>query len=459
MCYYYVMQNDSKNTDIIDRYIDAFKTSGQGDEICTRRLVEQFAFDAGFDKHEVRSLIDESDECILRGDNYLAQKLAEPALTEFQKAYYIHPDSEPLLEKLVAASLLLLRKNKDGETRHQAEDYIQKGIDLYPSNTYFYKALKKLHSNKAPAIGIAFMLFVGAMIAGAIFYLMPLGSDTFDSDPPAVELTAPESEVAPAPESVVIEMITTDDTPAAIVQDRTSWKDTGSDIQLSIKHNFDSSLLTLVPYSLVVNDYGDSWSLEFNGLVYSDSREVDTLIAQAEIIDTDGNVVDVEKVDIIDYQPSMLPDETAAFDVLFYNDTAMPDLDYMKFTISQLESTPVTAVDNGDEIQSDIDEYRSRNVSFYERENSYSAFFGEYTNSVVVRATNTGERAIRHMKVVLKAMDAKGRSIGRDDSYLVTSSEPPLLAGETRVARFYLNFDTDVEAFIDSYFVEIERLE
>lgn len=453
---------------IIDRYIDAFKSAHLNEDITTRRQVEQFALDAGFDKHDVRSLIDESDECILRGDNYLAQKLAEPALAEFQKAHYVQPDSESLLEKLVAASLLFIRKTKDGETRHMAEEYINKGIDQYPSNTYFYKALKRLHSNKAPAIGIALMLFVGVLVASTIYYLMPMGAaDTGYDDTVALESEKTQGAVETQAsldskaKNIEIEMLVTDDDTSIEpgIPDRTSWKETGSDIQLSIKHNFDSKVVTLVPYSLVISDYGDSWSLEFNGLVYSDSKEVETLIAQAEIIDTKGNLVDAEKVDIIDYQPSMLPHETAAFDVLFYNDTPMPDLDYMKFTISQIESTPVIAVENGDEIPSDIDDYRSRDLSFYERENSYSEFFGEYTNSVVIRATNTGSRAIRHMKLILKAMDAKGRAIGRDDNYIVSSSEPPLLPGETRVARFYLKFDTDVEAFINGYFVEIESIE
>jgi len=216
---------------------------------------------------------------------------------------------------------------------------------------------------------------------------------------------------------------------------------------------------TFQPPTAQVNYYPDRSYLTLKGvLVNKSNQELSRLELQIEYLDEEGGRLGVETWEALSgYEALRRPHDRIPITLVQKVD---PKVKQVRLTVHSLEGTPVQpgiiyepAILKGDETLRWPDPPAEMAISLAERRAQSIEFSatGKVSHQAIWEFTNTGKVAIRQFKVRINYFDANGREIVNDDRaaerYLVLSSDPPMLPGETRLLKNILVGDRPVARY------------
>ena len=191
--------------------------------------------------------------------------------------------------------------------------------------------------------------------------------------------------------------------------------------------------------------YQDSFGYELRGLVTNNSdQEIKGITATMELLDAKDNAVAYKKFDLRgNYRPALRAGESYGFNELIFHkgfpeNFAHPQT--IRVTLDSIESNIAAKDISKSETTLHWSDDKPQQFSFRVLERSspivQNQFGDDWRIKKTYEITNQGEGVVKHMKLKLEALSSEGSVVGKYESYLISSSSPPMEPKETRLAFF-----------------------
>ncbi|MDB9314150.1 hypothetical protein PN462_13645 [Spirulina sp. CS-785/01] len=381
--------------------------------------LEAIALELGLTPPELETLRQYGGKSLTRGQGYLDYERWEDAITELTQAQMIFPLSPDVLYGLAAAyygRYQAQQRPQDKETATQlAKDCLHQKAD-------YSAALALLNQiDAAPKPWRRRILTWGGVVGGMITIMglsYALFSQMFYSTQPPtpVTLTSPES----LKESSSL-VVTDTDEDAIPIRFR------------------EANLLLEVPQSRL-NVYADAAFYKMQGILVNESQEeLAEIEAKVRFLDNQGEMMAEETQMILRRSHAPLrPTDRHAFSLI---KAVPPTLAQVEIDFNILEQFPAARAYESSqplELVWLLDKPQEVNLAVKERTHTQRNYTETVTHQAIWEITNTGEVGLRLVKMQVQFFNQAGEVLEKRDRYLVSSSEPPLLPGETRLLKSIL---------------------
>lgn len=429
-----------KQADIIAAYVTKVGDLQHArQEALSDEELKSIALELGLRPEDIARADKAADEHLRRAANYQQHDLLDDALGELRAAVVLRPLDHDVLLALARCHAARWRARGDDDDRDEADRIARKLIEIAPDDARAFALRRDLQapatktpSTTAPtvgatALGIGLTAVLGGI--GMIFMMLVTRCDA-PPEPMTAEVTAP----APAPVPVPAP------TPAITTGTR----------EVSVS----SVPLVALPGAELsgarteLSLYDDSWSFRVSGRLRNGSAAVITeLTGEVQLLDPDGGVVATKAFDVQEgYQPALRPGEVRGFDALMYADSYPPGfvapVEARLRITSQAHETAAASYPPDAPVAlswGSAGPPPGVSVSAARRVSSYTTSFSDklHHRAAYTFTVDEGSASVQLLKVQLQHLDADGNRIEEDDdTYVVSTSEPPLEPGEARVIAF-----------------------
>ncbi|NEZ57423.1 FxLYD domain-containing protein [Adonisia turfae] len=405
---------------IIETYIQRLLA---WEEPLTADKLSALAEEVGLSSEDVAAVQQKAQDHLERGRNYLDFDCLDEAITELTQATALDPLNFESLQTLTYAYDQRYGKHKHIEDKQQAIALAKRCLELNPSNE---DAVMLISALEHEVSGRQRLLWFG--LAG----LLLLGGSKF-----TVDTIVKRSEIRQLTQDAVLEV-----TPG---QPPSQTPGTGTKIDIPI--NFDQPGVVIEPRLSRLDNYTDSSYYTLQGVVLNDSdQEIDSLQLQIEYLNKDGVAIATDSTDAIaENDATVRPGDSHAFDLIQKITPELTDVRLNLTTIDEVPAPPNYAqappIDYTWSFQQPTQvkfalATRSENFNLYDLTDS--AFFDAEWS-----VTNTGDSAIRKLKLQASFYNTNGELILNQDILAVYGSDAPMLPGEVRPVRVIKSIEQD----------------
>jgi hypothetical protein len=422
----------------------------------TEADVRDIALEVGLSEEDLARAKREGQDHLERGREFMHRQRYGDAVAEFDEALALLPGRIEARVELANARAHRFLAHGNPMDRQRAEQLARECLEIDPSNDAAYNVLDLIEPDNvrqaragaanagahSPGSGAgrsgnsAAVLFalaaVGTLLVlggGAVGWLLMSG-DADHGGPPA------ESEKVASPPAVVDEVSPEQASPQTPPGTPTKPSTRGTrELQVDVTDRSGNGL-GLEVRSSEMRPGSDNAFYRLKGLVLNEGdNEIEEIKARVVFVDENGEALKSESGRRIlsSHEPIMRPGGAHAFGLLLrgHPDARGLQLEYewAKAVPTDGSYSPSTPI----ELHREAGQERwqlgaaEREMSWSERSFSDDGFF-----RATFEMTNKGGGPIRSLKLKAEFYDAAGQLIGQDETYVVTSSEPPLLPGETR---------------------------
>lgn len=412
-------------------------------EPITAQKLDELATEIGLSPDDIAAIHKQAQDHLSRGKNYIDFDCFDEAIEELTQAASLDPLNLEILQTLTTAYDGRYQKNKKPADKTAAIQTAKRCLDVAPDDVTATKLIASLETPKKSPLkrvmgGLGTLLLVVGVYGSKPIIKMLFSSN---SSPIDIELDIPERELNlddilsdtsanSAPQATE----TTTDIPAAVAATDNNAIENAPEVDIPVI--FEQPGLTIDPRLSRLSNYDESSFYKLQGVLINDSdQEIDSLRLQVDYLDNAGNVLLSDSTMALDTHEGMMrPGDHHAFDLIKKINPTLTQLRLSVTTVDQLPapasyptaqpldySWPSSKQSPG--IKFELTR-RRENFSTYAADNGYfEADWG---------ITNTGDQAIRGLKLAVTFYAKNNRKLGVNEVFVVSSSDTALLPGEVR---------------------------
>ncbi|MDX2097735.1 MAG: FxLYD domain-containing protein [Leptolyngbyaceae cyanobacterium bins.59] len=357
----------------------------------------------------------------LRGLGYAHHRRWNDAITELSQAVALKPTDVDMMYHLADAYKERWLVTQESRDRQEAMQLAKRCLELNPSHEPSFALLNTLDQPPLPVLRRyhpGTMKWFFGLVGFSILFLMVAGFVSMVFIRQSPQITEPTT-VSPVEDS---------ETPQpgeVAVPARLEAGDETGKISLQVRDShyttFGSNFYTL---SADVKNTGKT--------------EIHALKLKIELLDQQGNVLQTDFHDTVsDGDAPLRPGDEIGFERLIEKAARTQSVRVSIQTIKEKPAAQTYSPSQGLPIQwlsqrpSEVNiEVRERNSQF----DNYSS--GSAYHTVILEVKNTGQVAVKELKLQIQTLDADDRILSSEEYFWVSSSEPSLLPGKSRVKRF-----------------------
>ncbi|MEM8611328.1 MAG: hypothetical protein AAGF93_04860 [Cyanobacteria bacterium P01_H01_bin.105] len=389
----------------------------------TADQLSALATEVGLDSDDMAAVQQQAQDHLERGRNYLDFNCLDEAIDELTQAVTLDPLGFESLQALAYAYDQRYGKQKNAKDKKQAIALAKRCLEASPSDA---EAVMLISALEYDASGRRRFIWLG--LAGLIAML---------GFKPVMNIMTTRSEIKRLSQTAATSSI---EAPARSVSAETGGS---ADIPIIL----DQAGLTLEPRLSRLDNYEDSSYYTLQAVLLNDSvQEIDGLQLQVEYLDSDDVAIATDsKVAIADNDATVRPGDHHAFDIIHKTTPDLANVRLSVTTIDELPAPPVytqaTSIDYTWSFQQPLQltfdlAVRSENLEIYDLTDS-AYFDAEWA------IANTGDTAIRKLKLQVDFYNQKGDFILSEDILAVYGSDTPMLPGEVRPLRVIKSIEKD----------------
>lgn len=409
-------------------------------EPITAQTLDQLATEIGLSPDDMAAIHKQAQDHLSRGKNYIDFDCFDEAIEELTQAASLDPLNLEILQTLAAAHEGRYQKNKKTADKTAAIQTAKRCLDVAPDDVTATKLIASLDTPKKSPFksvlgGVGTLLLVVGVYGSKPIIKMLFSSNSsptidIELDIPERDLNLddilPDSAASSAPQATE----TTTDTPGG------GNNAIENPPEVDIPVIFEQPGLTIEPRLSRLSNYDDSSFYKLQGVLVNESdQEIDSLRLQVDYLDNAGNVLLSDSTMALDTHEGMMrPGDHHAFDLIKQINPTFTQLRLSVTTVDQLPApASYPAAQSLDYIWPSAKQSpgikfeltrRRENFSTYAADNGYfEADWG---------ITNTGDQAIRGLKLAVTFYSENNRTLGVNEVYVVSSSDTALLPGEVR---------------------------
>ncbi|MFG6096173.1 FxLYD domain-containing protein [Leptothoe sp. ISB3NOV94-8A] len=424
---------------IIETYIQRLLA---WEEPLTADKLSALAAEVGLSSEDVAAVQQKAQDHLERGRNYLDFDCLDEAITELTQATALDPLNFESLQTLTYAYDQRYGKHKHIEDKQQAIALAKRCLELNPSNEDAVMLISALEHEVSGRQRLLWFGLAGLLLLGGLKF--------------TVDTIVKRSEIRQLTQDAVLEA--TPGQPSSQTPDRPSAApntaaediaiDTpGTGTAVDIPISFDQPGVVIEPRLSRLDNYTDSSYYTLQGVVLNDSdQEIDSLQLQIEYLNKDGVAIATDSTDAIaENDATVRPGDSHAFDLIQKITPELTDVRLNLTTIDEVPAPPNYAqappIDYTWSFQQPTQvkfalATRSENFNLYDLTDS--AFFDAEWS-----VTNTGDSAIRKLKLQASFYNTNGELILNQDILAVYGSDAPMLPGEVRPVRVIKSIEQD----------------
>ncbi|MGD1855273.1 MAG: hypothetical protein ACFB2W_13600 [Leptolyngbyaceae cyanobacterium] len=392
------------------------------EEPVTPQRLDALAAEVGLGPDDIAAVRKQAQAHLTRGQNYIDFDCLDEAIDELGQAASLDPLNLEILQTLAAAYKTRYQNNKSSTDKTAAIQTARRCLDVAPDDATAVQLIAQLDKpRKSLRPWIAGGLGLLLLAMGAALEIAPLNRRI----PPRVELDIPIQELD------LEEIFSTPTEPSVPLVNETADAGAG---EVDIPVLFEQPGLQIEPRRSRLSNYKNSSFYKLQGVLVNDSnQEIDSLRLQVDYLDKNDQVILTKGVMAFDtHEGIMRPGDRHAFDLI---QETTPNLAQLRLQVATLDQLP--APSSYPEAQSIDYSWANapQNIKFdlNLRQENFSTYT---TGSSYFRAdwgiTNTGDRAIRKLKLAVKFYSKEGRQLESKDILVVYGSDVALLPGEVR---------------------------
>ncbi|NEO25383.1 MAG: hypothetical protein F6K03_00420 [Kamptonema sp. SIO4C4] len=413
------------NDEILETYLKQVWDVRQNAHLSLQQAdLEAIALELGLTPQDLEALRQYATDCLTRAKGYLEYKRWDDAIAELTNAQTVFPLSPEILYSLASAYYGRYQQQQHKRDQQRAtrlaKDCLQQQAD-YPAAL---ELLNQIDASQKPwpkrILALGGVLVAMIAITGLSYSFF---SKMFRSTPPPTPVTG----TLPSSEETSSVRITDTDENA-----------------IPIRFQQEGILLE-IPQSRL-NVYPDSAFYKLQGiLVNQRNRELAQIEANFTFLDNQGTAIANETQMILRRSHAPLrPSDRHAFNLI---QTVPATLAQVQINVNILEQLPAARSYEPSQPIDLVwlfDPPQEVALEAKERTHTQRNYSETVTHQAIWEITNTGEVGLRLVKMQVKFYDQKGDLLESRDRFLVSSSEPPLLPGETRLLKSLLTgLDTE----------------
>lgn len=383
--------------------------------------LKKVATDMGLSEQQWIDLQNVCEDHVRRGQGFLRYENVEDAVEEFNAALEINPFHRAAIDGLAQAYHSRYLITGDEEDKAKSINMSERYLSLDPEHDESLRRISVLKHSTLPGKSLSSRQQVLLIVAGTLVVILTAGvfmisafssSDNNGEKPPTVSVTTPVNQSGNQLSGPPVNFIPRANFP-----------------ELKVEHVFSD-----------YKPYKDAFSYKYRGLVTVPGFEVTELSLKFDLFDAKGNLISSEEKTVLDdYQPVAWNGDVIAVGWDEYQKMSPPDeIREVNISIARMLYSPAPEnYEPSPEISPVWSQYRPANVNIVVRERlKRTAYHGgkDTHNEFAWEVKNTGNVSIKSLKAQIKWFDGNGQEIQANDTWLVTTSEPPLRTGDVRVS-------------------------
>ncbi len=470
---------------ILERYIqEVLEFKARQKQILQEKELREIGQELGMSAEDWKALQQNFQDHLYKGKSFAQYKNWEDAITELEIAESLHPYNIEVLTHLAEAYKERWKLNASAKDKKRAEVLARRLLEVEPTNQtairlisflrqhQFHKSEGKTTKNKANQMW-AYMLPIGLLCLGLLFFFLFKAKDNRDKDPRyQIEQIDPKTPISTKPQKNTDTNIGQQDLVDYAPAEQTLNKNTRGDkkegrLNIDFMETEASKEIQGVEVDFAeASNYQDAYSAKFKGYIYPISVDVSGLKMEASIIDEQGNVIETEYEEVVDYESGDLQwhSDAIPFDFHFFKKMPNPPvIKEIRYKISDIKTQAIPKREEWKKAEklvwsnkpSEWDlfvEIRKKNVTSVE-------FLGKVFFRYNIGVKNTGTAPIRNLKLRFRFLGQKGQELETNDWYIVSNDDPPLLPGMAYNKETSNGVEVKSEEEVKDFEIEVIQIE
>lgn len=378
--------------------------------------LKEIVRELGWTEAELGEVEAQAQAHLERGNNFFRREIWEEAVKEYREAHALTPINVAVAGQLAIACLHVWRRSRSSADHHQAEYYARHVLELDSSYQPAYEVLKELSAQRTTQPSSKRTLIVLALSLVAVLALLFLGVFAYvfkkPSSPMIVEREYYIEKAAPTTSSV----------------------DGIFPVDFQTIQNLE---LRLEPRSTEQSNYDTSSFFKYGWLLENKSdKEIRVLKGSIDLLDKDGRVLKTVQARILDsHQGKIRPGDSIGFSGTVPSD---PNVVKARLRLESAETLPAASrYDEGEKVEVIWDVKKPSNVEIVVREREQSTDDAGEDKFAFFRGTwevtNSGQQTLEMLRIKVSLLGSDGSEVDSSNPYAVSTSDPYLSAGESRV--------------------------
>ncbi|MBT9314655.1 hypothetical protein [Leptothoe spongobia] len=420
---------------IIENYIQRLL---DWEEPVTADTLNALAEEVGLGPDDIAAIKQTAQNHLERGRSYLEFNCFDEAIEELTQATSLDPLDFEILQTLTYAYDQRYGKERNIADKKQAIALAKRCLELNPNDaeSVILISSRETEANKSQLlIGLGLAVLVGFGVFRPVMNYISTQAEIR-------QLTEAAITPDPAPASDSPSTLNSD---IPIAETGTTTSEIPPEIDIPI--TFDYEGLTLDSRLSRLDNYKDSSYYTLQGVLLNISdQEIDALRLNVEYLDKDGTVLEVDSKEAIgDSDASVRPGDYHAFDLIH---KTTPDLANIRLSVVTSDQVPAPATYTpAPKIKYNWGGKPPTQLTFDLTARSENLDVYDITDSAYFNAewavTNTGDTAIRQLKLQVDFFNKQNQLILSKDVLAVYGSDAPMLSGEVRPVRVITSIDLD----------------
>ena len=393
----------------------------------TPETLTSLATEVGLSEADIQAVERQAQAHLARGRNYLSVDCLDDAIAELTQATTLSPLSLDVIHALSEAYSQRYQAKKSSKDKAKSIALAKRAMEIQPSDQKAAAMIKSLESqpswlNPQQVGANVLKLVIAASVISGVGFLVWWPIHALESSSDAV--TSPFSDSA-------------GESPGELAA-----------AEVDIPVEFEASGLTVEARLSRLKNYDKKSFYELHAVLINDGQqEIDALRLKVEYFDANGTVIAADDVEAVRESGATLrPGDQSAFKLLEETTPRLAKLRLSMTTIDQLPASESYAEPAPVAYEWDVRQPPQISFTLGSRSESFTSNFSNYFDAEWA-ATNTGDTAIRGLKLRVDFFDKRNQLIVSSETYVVAGSGAPMLPGDVRPIRVIKEVSEDYDRY------------
>lgn len=397
----------------------------------TSETLTSLATDVGLSEADIEAVERQAQAHLARGRNYLSVDCLDDAIEELTQATTLSPLNLDAIHSLSEAYSQRYQAKKSSKDKAKSIALAKRALEIQPSDQKAAATIKSLEPQPSwlspQQVGANVLKFaIAASVISGVGFLVWWPIHALESGSNAVTSPSSSSSLERAAES-----------PSA-----------SAAAEVDIPVEFEAAGLTVEARLSRLKNYEKKSFYELQAVLINDGQqEIDALRLKVEYFDANGTVIAADDVEAVRESGATLrPGDQSAFKLL---EEITPQLAKLRLSMTTIDQLPASeSYAEPAPVAYEWDASQPPQISFAlgSRSESFTSNFSNYFDAEWA-ATNTGDTAIRGLKLRVDFFDKRNQLIVSNETYVVAGSGAPMLPGDVRPIRVIKEVSEDYERY------------
>lgn len=409
---------------IIENYVQRLL---QWEEPVTKETLKTLAADAGLGPDDIAAVQEHAQNHLERGKNYLYFDCLDDAIEELTQTVTLDPLNFEGFQNLAHAYDQRYAKQKNETDKQQAMAMAKRCLEINPKDANSVVLISSLEQGVNTRQNYLWL--------GVGLVVLAIGIK------PAIDFVTQRSTVQQLTEEALINEAAAE--AAKPEEAPSSDQPAAADIPVTLSHGG----LELDPRQSRLDNYEDSSYYTLQGvLLNTGDQEIEAITLNVDYLDAEGTIIETTETDAIAETDAIVrPGDSHAFEIIH---KTTPDLANVELNVLTIDEVPAAKrYEKGNLVPVDWAFQKPTQLNFdlrirNENVNRYDISDDTYF-SAAWDITNTGDTAIRRLKLQVDFYNSSGDVIFTEDLLAVYGGDAPMLAAEIRPLRVITSVDKD----------------